>query len=77
MIQKKYKEQETALSHIVGEISSESKITKTHLFGAQKGLTDMQLVRKYEHGAIDLQKPIKAMLKTPSNSSVLKDKKNE
>lgn len=42
-----------------------------------KGLTDKELIAKYEHGAIDLKKPIKAMLKTPSNSSVLKDKKKE
>ena len=39
-----------------------------------KGLSEAELVAKYERGAIDLKKPLKAMLKKPSNSSVLKKK---
>ncbi len=41
----------------------------------RKGLTDNQLVKKYEGGKVDFAKPIKRLLKTPSNSSILKNKK--
>jgi hypothetical protein len=41
----------------------------------QKGLTDSQLVKKYEGGKLDLTKPLKRLLKTPSNSSILKNQK--
>lgn len=40
-----------------------------------KGLTDTELVAKYEDGKINLKKHVKKLLKTPSNSSVLKTKK--
>jgi hypothetical protein len=40
-----------------------------------KGLTDAELVVKYDKGAIDLKTPVKKLLKTPSNSAILKNKK--
>jgi|GEM_PF-5466897 len=40
-----------------------------------KGLTDKELIHKYEAGAIDLEKPMKRMLKTPSNAAKLKKQK--
>lgn len=42
---------------------------------ANKGLSDSELIEKYEMGGIDLLKPIKKMLKNPSRSSILKSKK--
>ena len=39
---------------------------------AREGLTDAELVEKYEGGSIDLKKPIKRLLKTRSNSGILK-----
>ena len=41
----------------------------------QKGLSDTELVKKYEAGKIDLKEPLKQMLTTPSNSSILKVQK--
>lgn len=41
----------------------------------RKGLSDKELISKYEGGKIDMKKPLKRLLKTPSNSSVLKKKK--
>ncbi len=41
----------------------------------QKGLTDKELVKKYEGGKIDLKKPLKQMIKTPSKSAILKAEK--
>jgi len=41
----------------------------------EKGLSDAELVNKYEKGKIDLSKPLKKMLKTPSNSANLKTQK--
>lgn len=38
----------------------------------RKGLTDPELINKYEKGGIDLSKPIKKLLKTPSNSAILR-----
>ncbi len=38
----------------------------------KKGLTDTELVKKYEGGKIDMKKPLKKLFKTPSNSAILK-----
>ncbi len=39
------------------------------------GLTDAQLVEKYEKGAIPLHKHVKKLLRKPSNAAILKKKK--
>lgn len=41
----------------------------------QKGLSDKELVKKYEAGKIDMANPLKKMIKNPSNSSILKGEK--
>ena len=41
----------------------------------KKGLSDKELISKYEGGKIDMAKPLKRLLKTPSNSAILKTKK--
>ena len=39
----------------------------------QKGLSDRELIKKYDNGGkIYLKKPLKRLLKTPSNSAILK-----
>jgi hypothetical protein len=38
----------------------------------KKGLSDTELIDKYERGKIDLKRPIKRLLKTQTNSSVLR-----
>ena len=42
----------------------------------EKGLSDAELVTKYESGKFDLKKALKPMLKTHVNSSNLRDIKN-
>ncbi len=59
----------TKLSYICDMKKDKHKIKES------KGLSDTELVQKYESGTIDLKHPVKRLLKTPSNSSVLKDKK--
>ena len=39
------------------------------------GLTDTELIDKYERGKINLKKPIERMLKTRTKSATLKRKK--
>lgn len=41
----------------------------------QKELSDTKLVEKYESGKIDFISQLKKMIKTPSNSSILKTQK--
>ena len=38
----------------------------------EKGLSDAELIAKYESGKIDMKKPLKKLFKTPSNSAILK-----
>lgn len=43
----------------------------------KKGLSDKELVAKYEGGSIDMHSALKSMAETPSNSSTLKKSKRK
>lgn len=44
-------------------------------FDFEKGLSDTELIEKYGDAKIDLVGQLKKMIKTPSNSSILKQQK--
>jgi hypothetical protein len=43
----------------------------------EKGLSDAELIKKYGDAKIDLVGQLKKMIKTPSNSSILKQQKGK